>query len=547
MPAAEQRPAASTSAVYAREQIAIPSYTLNVLKEYQKATLRHFRGRKAVSAVALVDFSLSYFGRKDAALKARQSRQEEYRREWSGNKGEVRKLFAQFDVNGDGTIEFRETENALGKVSSFFGYTMEENMHPEWVPTDEVGAKALFSQLDVNEDGHITWDEFWAVVSEWMDANFDVTEVMREKSVAETLLRSRAAEEDLHTQEQEAESVAAAAEKARLELASTLKREADEKARAERLAAERAASDRRAEDEAAEKAVAAETASRCESDERLAASRATEHALEALRLQAEAEADAARRVLEQVPSSLASPARESEHAAARREALELVQLASVSAKSVSDLLPSLIAALGTAGTTGAGPMDCGALRRAALAKPPEWVAPLFVAVAPAEEQGEEGEATPLMTVVWATAAHPYVQPGRALQRITELPVELAAFCLAILEEPPPALLKAAAAGDSSVFVTYAPSAEELGLSLAGAEVGEGGIGNVESFIASDPLVRIRLIVDTAAGAGAVLGLIGVGPEAARFESLDADDEKSGKEEKGEEDVVLQVLLKHFYY
>ncbi|KAG8460076.1 hypothetical protein KFE25_014221 [Diacronema lutheri] len=702
------------SALYAREQIPIPPYTLGLLKEYQKATLRHFRGRKAVDARALLEFSHGYFARKDASAKARLAREEEYRAEWSGKKGEVRELFQQFDANGDGTIDMAEVSAALSEVSSFFGYTMEAAGQPDWMPQDEASAKALFEQLDGDADGRISWDEFWDVVSTWMEDNFDRIEQLRAREEAATLARERAAEEEGERLKALREA-AAAAEQERLALAAKQKADADERARAEKAAAERAAAIRRAEAEAAAQSAAALQLRRQESNARAATRRISEHAAELGAMAAEAEA-ARQRAAEEAASATragsggasraAAPADgadvdarrapavaddmpsnaapgESARAAARRAALDAVRTAAGTASTIDDLLPAFVAALGEAGARGAasGASGCVALRRVA-ARAEE--APIFVALTPASAhrrpwelaEGSNGDdaagsprSTPLMTVVWATSGHPHVQRGAALQRITERPVEvaafaaldaalpasgtaraidltaldereqrfvaaplrrapavgararalgvvgsgaladgrrghdaatctlvalrhvmpdgavcadvsmasaqhpiraaregeqwqlahstgLAAFCLRLLADPPAELLRAAAHGDSSVFASYTPSADELG-----ADARAGG------FIAASADVRVRIVLDPARAAAAsaedgadgaapldgsaVLGIIAVGPVAATFETGDAptasarDEAESSAADRAsalpEPDVVLQVV------
>lgn len=191
-------PTTGPSTVYAREQIPIPPYMLGLLKEYQKATLRHFRGRKDVPAAALLEFSQAYFGGKDAAAKGRLAREQQYRREWSDKEREVRQLFGQFDANGDGTIDAAEVPSVLSEVAAFFAEAMELAGLPGWAPQDDEGARSLLAQVDADAAGRVLWDDFWSGVAAWMDSNFARLEEARardEASAAAAAVVERAAEQ----------------------------------------------------------------------------------------------------------------------------------------------------------------------------------------------------------------------------------------------------------------------------------------------------------------------------------------------------------------
>jgi uncharacterized protein (DUF2237 family) len=499
-----------TGVIYAREQIAIPPYMLGLLKEYQKAVLRQFRG-KVVSNRELLDFSHAYFLRKDDEFKARLRREEEYRREWTGKKGEVRELFRQFEANGDCTVDFSEIETALLEVKSFFGYSMSASASGAYLPMDEeMNGRALFSSLDLDGDGCVGWDEFWSTISAWMDSHFDKAEAVRTRVEEEGQRRQRvAAEEEARHEAQDAAIRAAETTAALLDAAHVeAERERAERARA---AAERADVIRRAEEESAERLRSVALAQRRAEAERHAAEAAERHAVGLAREQPER---AERTDREQRASAyLQGHPEPTADELARARALATVRSAAANARSVDELLPALVAALADVDATGASALDSVALGRVprhaatAAAEPP-----LFVAIAPmasgAETASEATDECPLLTVVWATPAHPAVARGRALQRITERPTEQASF--AALDSALPASNRrlaneaGAAAGRDARFV--ATPLRQTAVGRRGRALGVVGSGALaDASLAHNPaicqFVALRRL-DEAGGVGA---------------------------------------------
>ena len=269
--------------MFCREQIFVDSLHMFELKRLEKDVLRFTNLGGGSDEIALLTFCRDWFM---AILKERAdklAREEAWRREWSGKKGEIKALFDQIDADKSGAIDFDELNDALKQIPDFFGYSAsgdDESGTPEgmqeWLE-DEVsagqgaGARALFERIDLDGDGLIEWEEFWTVIGEWMDNGFNRLEELRQREEERRRERERLAREaELRrlAEEEEAARLAAeeearrAEEERRRRLAeedaeererrkALEKQKEEERERREKIAAEKAEEARVAADEAA--------------------------------------------------------------------------------------------------------------------------------------------------------------------------------------------------------------------------------------------------------------------------------------------------------
>ena len=148
--------------MFCKEQIFIASQYASELKRLEKAIL-HFAnsGHYSSDRKALLAFCRDYFDAEEQARLDRIAREEAWRAEWSGKKGQVKNLFDQIDTDGSGFIDISELQEALQQIPDFFGYSTGNDgatpvgMH-DWLE-DEVakaaggsGVHDLFKRLDAD-------------------------------------------------------------------------------------------------------------------------------------------------------------------------------------------------------------------------------------------------------------------------------------------------------------------------------------------------------------------------------------------------------------
>ncbi|MFJ3580848.1 EF-hand domain-containing protein [Streptomyces sp. NPDC090127] len=63
----------------------------------------------------------------------------------------ARKAFERFDMDGDGLITAAEYKSVMAQLGDF--------------NVTETVAEALINQRDADNDGKLSWDEFWAHLS----------------------------------------------------------------------------------------------------------------------------------------------------------------------------------------------------------------------------------------------------------------------------------------------------------------------------------------------------------------------------------------------
>lgn len=124
--------------LYSAEQIFLqPAYAYE-LKQLEKAVLRQ-ASAGALEGVALLLFCRDWFASLEAERLDRLAREEAWRREWSGKKGQLKAVFDSIDTDGSGTIEIDELAEALQQIPTFFGYSAEVILvptprPPPWIP-----------------------------------------------------------------------------------------------------------------------------------------------------------------------------------------------------------------------------------------------------------------------------------------------------------------------------------------------------------------------------------------------------------------------------
>ena len=218
--------------MYCKEQIYIDHVYTWELKQLEKDVLHFSNAGYEVDRFSLIAFCRDWFMWKHQQELDRIAREEAWRREWSGKKGEVKRLFDEIDADGSGEIDQAELEEALKRLPNFFGFSAEddlatggpgydENGMRDWI-LDEVGTgngvKDLFDRLDTDGSGTIDWEEFWQVIGEWLDTGFNrMEEMAAEEALRRRELERLAAEDEARRlAELKAAEDAAAREAARL-------------------------------------------------------------------------------------------------------------------------------------------------------------------------------------------------------------------------------------------------------------------------------------------------------------------------------------------
>ena len=101
--------------MFSKEQIYIQhSYTWE-LKQLEKEVLHFANAGYDIDYMDLLAICRDWFAWKDQERKDRIAREEAWRREWSGKKGAVKRLFDEIDADGSGAIDLQELETALGR------------------------------------------------------------------------------------------------------------------------------------------------------------------------------------------------------------------------------------------------------------------------------------------------------------------------------------------------------------------------------------------------------------------------------------------------
>ena len=155
--------------MYSKEQIYISAKYAHELKRLEKEILRFTNMGGDTDRRTLLAFCRDMYGALEQERLDRIEREEAWRKEWSGKKGQVKALFDAIDTDGSGEIDIDELADALQQIPDFFGYSGEtgaeggavpEGMHG-WLE-DEVAAASggagvvdLFKRLDENGDGKV--------------------------------------------------------------------------------------------------------------------------------------------------------------------------------------------------------------------------------------------------------------------------------------------------------------------------------------------------------------------------------------------------------
>jgi Ca2+-binding EF-hand superfamily protein len=258
-----ERPPAS---MFCREQIYVDAAYVQELKRLEKASIRFVNAGFDVDHKAYLEFCRDWFNDILHERRERREREEAWRREWSGKKGEVKAMFDAIDTDHSGSIDYSELDEALERIPDFFGYSGSSSseskdevgaapagMH-DWLE-DQVaehtsggaGSRALFQRLDLDGSGTIEWDEFWEVIGEWMDTGFNRLEELQAEELERERERARIAEEEARRRRVKEEQLAAAAAAAEAALQARL---AEEERRRKLLEAQRLAQEERARKEA---------------------------------------------------------------------------------------------------------------------------------------------------------------------------------------------------------------------------------------------------------------------------------------------------------
>ena len=202
--------------MFQREQIPIDPNFAAVLKAWQKDTYK-YAGERTIPLLEAVEFAREWFSVRDREYKERLAREEAWRREWSGRKGQILQLFQRIDTNQNGTLSQEELSSLLEELSGdFFGFSKSGSDTglaevSGWLQDEfaagNLGAKALFSRLDRNHDGAVQFEEFYEVLCQWLDSGFDRIEELRAQREARKREAERAAKERADREAREAAEV----------------------------------------------------------------------------------------------------------------------------------------------------------------------------------------------------------------------------------------------------------------------------------------------------------------------------------------------------
>ena len=110
--------------MYCKEQIFVDSTHMWEIKRLEKAVLRYTNAGYQVDVMDQIRFCRDWFAALKQEVLDRIAREEAWRREWSGKKGQIKRLFDQIDADGSGSIDIQELEEALKVLPDFFGYGM---------------------------------------------------------------------------------------------------------------------------------------------------------------------------------------------------------------------------------------------------------------------------------------------------------------------------------------------------------------------------------------------------------------------------------------
>ena len=109
--------------MFCREQIFVDSLHTLELKRLEKAVLRFANAGYDVDHITMLAFCRDYFLEILQERADRLAREEAWRLEWSGKKGQVKSLFDSIDADASGYIDLQELQTALKQLPNFFGYS----------------------------------------------------------------------------------------------------------------------------------------------------------------------------------------------------------------------------------------------------------------------------------------------------------------------------------------------------------------------------------------------------------------------------------------
>jgi len=149
--------------LYSKEQVFISGRYAFELKRMEKNILRFTNSGGPQDRLALLAFCRDMYAELERERIDLLAREEAWRREWGGKKGQVRALFDAIDTDGSGVIDIDELSQALHQMPDFFGYSdggTPEGMQ-EWLKDEVAGAAGgagvidLFKRLDADGDGKV--------------------------------------------------------------------------------------------------------------------------------------------------------------------------------------------------------------------------------------------------------------------------------------------------------------------------------------------------------------------------------------------------------
>ena len=153
--------------LYSREQVFVSGRYAFELKRMEKNILRFTNSGGPQDRLALLAFCRDMYAELERERLDLLAREEAWRREWGGKKGQVKALFDAIDTDGSGVIDIDELSQALQQMPDFFGYSetggdggTPEGMQ-EWLKDEVAGAAGgsgvidLFKRLDADGDGKV--------------------------------------------------------------------------------------------------------------------------------------------------------------------------------------------------------------------------------------------------------------------------------------------------------------------------------------------------------------------------------------------------------
>lgn len=109
-----------TPQMFSVQQMLIDPAFCRVLKDFEKAMLR--KSATCQSPQELLEMCHQWFLAAHLLQESRRAREEAWRLEFTGRKGELHELFDRIDIDGDGSVTLPELREFFNEFGSFFGY-----------------------------------------------------------------------------------------------------------------------------------------------------------------------------------------------------------------------------------------------------------------------------------------------------------------------------------------------------------------------------------------------------------------------------------------